>query len=82
MTVATATPAVALPPVSAGVGGGISTRALVAWALQAPGSAIQMTAPRMQGLFLPEDDGADENELDSSELADDEFDTRRFSLGG
>jgi hypothetical protein len=36
----------------------------------------------MQGLSLPEDDDADEDELDSFELADDEFDTKRFSFGG
>jgi uncharacterized protein YcbK (DUF882 family) len=78
---ATGTAGGALPPVSAGVGD-ISTKALVAWAVQTPGSVIQMTAPRMHGLSLAEDDDADEDELDSPEFAEDEFDTKRFSFDG
>jgi hypothetical protein len=59
-------PSSELPQVSAGVGA-ISTKALVSWALQAPGAAIQMTAPRLHGVAYDEDD---------------DFDTTRFALDG
>ncbi len=74
-------PSSELPQVSAGVGA-ISTKALVSWALQAPGAAIQMTAPRLHGVAYDEDDDTDEDTLDSSALADDDFDTTRFALDG
>jgi hypothetical protein len=35
----------------------------------------------MHGLSLAEDGDADDDELGLSELADDEFDTKRFSFG-
>jgi uncharacterized protein YcbK (DUF882 family) len=70
--------ATTLPQLSAGVGA-TSTKALIAWALRAPGTAMEMTAPRLHGVGFDEDPDADDEDFD---LVDDEFDTERFAIDG
>ncbi|NEI74053.1 DUF882 domain-containing protein [Rhizobium lusitanum] len=77
----TALPIYASQDVSAGVGS-MSTGAIVAWALQPPGMAINMTLPDLVGAPIPmEDDVADIQEGSASYDGDD-FDVERFGFEG
>jgi hypothetical protein len=67
--------------VSAGVGT-ISARALVAWALQPPGIAVDMTPPGLVGFHLPHVGDAGESNRRVSELAKDRFNADRFGIEG
>jgi uncharacterized protein YcbK (DUF882 family) len=67
--------------VSAGVGT-MSTSALVAWALQPPGTTVEMTLPSMVGAALPLEHNAAGAWSDVSEIAEDDFDTERFGFEG
>jgi uncharacterized protein YcbK (DUF882 family) len=74
-------PGAALRQLSAGVGA-ISTRALVAWALQPPGIAIDMTAPSLPGVHRPEEHAESENDDSVVELSEDRFNDERFGIEG
>lgn len=74
-------PATELREVSAGVGA-ISARALVTWALQPPGIAIDLTAPRLIGVHLPEEQAASKTDRSVTDLADDELNAERFGIEG
>jgi hypothetical protein len=47
--------------------------------LRAPGTAMEMTAPRLHGVGFDEDPDADDEDFD---LVDDEFDKERFAIDG
>jgi uncharacterized protein YcbK (DUF882 family) len=74
-------PASSVPQMSAGVGT-ISAEALVAWAMQPPGTSIEMTAPRPFGIPLPEEHDATEQTGDASDVAEDRFNADRFAFEG
>jgi hypothetical protein len=74
-------PGAALRQLSAGVGA-ISTRALVAWALQPPGIAIDMTAPSLPGVHRPEEHAESEDDDSVVKLSEDRFNDKRFGIEG
>ncbi|WP_037154518.1 DUF882 domain-containing protein [Rhizobium freirei] len=75
-----ALPASATQDVSRGVGA-MTTGALVAWALQPPGIAIDMKLPGMIGAPIPIEQDAD-NIQGRAAIVDDDFDIERFGFEG
>jgi len=74
-------PAAASQDVSGGVGA-MSTGAIVAWALQPPGSAVDMTLPSFVSTpILFEEDIADTRNS-AAGFDDDDFDVERFGFEG
>ncbi|MEZ2221784.1 DUF882 domain-containing protein [Rhizobium sp. RCC_161_2] len=67
--------------VSAGVGA-MNTRALVAWALQPPGTAIEMTLPSLVSTALPLEPDTAGTGNNASEIAEDTFNVERFGVEG
>jgi uncharacterized protein YcbK (DUF882 family) len=67
--------------VSAGVGT-MSTRALVAWALQPAGTTIEMTLPNLAAAALPVERDAAGAKNSVSEVAEDRFNVERFGVDG
>ena len=74
-------PTTAAQEVSAGVGA-MSTGALVAWALQPPGTAMEMTLPDLVGAPLPMEADATDAGHSASAVAEDKFDSERFGFEG
>jgi uncharacterized protein YcbK (DUF882 family) len=72
-------PSSASQDVSAGVGA-MSTRAIVAWALQPPGMAVDMTLPSLVSAPLPMHD--DMAEAQAGAYDGDDFDVERFGFEG
>jgi hypothetical protein len=67
--------------VSAGVGT-MSTRALVAWALQPAGTTIEMTLPSLVAAALPVERDTAGAKNSVSEVAEDRFNVERFGVDG
>ncbi|MGZ9722232.1 DUF882 domain-containing protein [Rhizobium miluonense] len=76
-----ALPASAAQDVSGGVGA-MSTGALVAWALQTPGIAIDMKLPGMIGAPIPVEQDAANIQSRAVRVDDDDFDIERFGFEG
>ncbi|WP_430761654.1 DUF882 domain-containing protein [Rhizobium sp. BR 315] len=76
-----ALPASAAQDVSGGVGA-MSTGALVAWALQPPGIAIDMKLPGMIGAPIPVEQDAANIQSRAVRVDDDDFDIERFGFEG
>ncbi len=74
-------PTSAAQEVSAGVGT-MSTGALVAWALQPPGIAMEMTLPDLVSAPLPMEADAVDAGHSASVVAEDKFDSERFGFEG
>ena len=74
-------PTSAAQEVSAGVGT-MSTGALVAWALQPPGIAMEMTLPGLVSAPLPVEADAVDTGHTASTVAEDKFDSERFGFEG
>ncbi len=67
--------------VSGGVGA-MSTRAIVAWALQPPGMAVDMTLPSLVSAPIPMHDDMAEAQAGAIGYVDDDFDVERFGFEG
>lgn len=74
-------PTSAAQEISAGVGT-MSTGALVAWALQPPGIAMEMTLPDLVSAPLPMEADAVDTGHTASTVAEDKFDGERFGFEG
>jgi uncharacterized protein YcbK (DUF882 family) len=74
-------PASASREVSGGVGA-MSTKALVAWALQPAGTTIEMTLPSLVGAALPVEQEAAGARSSASEIVEDTFNVDRFGFEG